>query len=83
MYVTDHKLPIANDLLSLSEIGHMTFIIDSPCEVPSTLFPIRPSGYDCICDAFGVCDSGCELLDIALNYGLTPACDGGLLVECH
>lgn len=75
MDIADHKLAVADDLLSLGEVGHIAFIVDSSCEVTSSLLFVGSPGDDSIADAFSTGNIGRELLHVPLNYWFTPTRD--------
>jgi hypothetical protein len=39
-----HEFAVADYLLSLSEVGDITFVINASCKVPGALLFIGPSG---------------------------------------
>lgn len=83
LQIANHKLSIADNLFRFSKISHIALIINSSREIPCPLLLVRSPRNNCIRDALSTSNPSCKLLYIALDDGLTPRNDCGLLVDIH
>lgn len=83
LQMADHEFSVADYLLSLRKIGHISLIVNAPRKITSALFFIRASRYDSVYNRLVGSHFGRELFNVALDDGFTPFGHIYLFIEAH